>query len=109
MSEENSLNKLFEKLKNKNEEISLILNDIINLDIKLNKEQVDLLNNISNNINNTFIDLEKIYYQLLDNNDMIDNINKAERLKEINIQDKINKTFMPYIFLMRIMLENNIN
>jgi hypothetical protein len=104
-----NLNKLFQNLKNKNEEISLLLNDIINLDIKINTEQLDILNNISNNINNTFIDLEKIYYQLLDKNDMIDNIDKSEKLKEIMIQNKINKTFIPYMLLMRIMLENNIN
>lgn len=104
----NDLNKLFDKLKKKNNEITLILNDIISLDIKLNADQIGILNNISNNINNTFIDLEKIYYQLLDKNDMIDNIIKAEKIKEIKIQEKIDKTFLPYIILMRMLLENNI-
>jgi hypothetical protein len=107
MEQDYNLNNLINKLKKKNQEIVLLLNDITNLNISLNKDQIDLLNNISSNINNTYINLEKIYYQLLDKNDMIDNITKEEKLKEIVIQEKIDKIFTPYIILMRMMLENN--
>jgi hypothetical protein len=107
MEQDYDLNNLINKLKKKNQEIVLLLNDITNLNISLNKDQIDLLNNISSNINNTYINLEKIYYQLLDKNDMIDNITKEEKLKEIVIQEKIDKIFTPYIILMRMMLENN--
>ena len=102
-----NLKDIFKLLQKTNQKINSKLEDIINLDIIISSNNVEKLSNISSNLNNLLLDLDDIYLHIADNDHSLDkDVELIKRINSSKIDDKIKKIFTPYMFLMKINLEN---
>lgn len=105
--EEQNLEDIFLLLKETNKKIDNRYNDILNLDLKIDVNHISILSEISSEMNKNLEQLDNIYYHLLGNDNNIEKSNELKgKIKDYEIENKIKKTFLPYMMLMRITLEN---
>lgn len=101
------LNDIFELLNKKNDCIKNTIDDIGKLKLKINTEYIQKLSDVFDNLNIVCEDLEEIYYHLLDNDNTISKTEADEKeIKTYKIDNMIKKTFLPYMLLMKMKLEN---
>jgi hypothetical protein len=103
------LENIFDILSNKNIKIKDTLDNINKLKLNLDTDHIKKLSDVSDNLNNAYEELKEIYYHILDNDNTISKTD--EELKNINtikIDNIIKKTFLPYMMLMKIKLENEL-
>ena len=101
------LDDIFELLNNKNDSISNTLENISKLKLKIDTEYIKKLSDVSDNLNNAFLELKEIYYHLLENDNSISKTDEeSEEIKTYKIDNHIKKMFLPYMMLMKIKLEN---
>ena len=101
------LNDLFIKLQKKNNDINEIFEKINNLNIKMDTDHIKKLSAVSENLNVVNDDLNEIYYHLIDNDNTISKtLDDQTKIKDYKIDAVIKKTFLPYMMLMKINLEN---
>jgi len=101
------LDDIFELLNNKNDNIRDTLNSINKLKLKIDTEHIKKLSNVSDNLNNAFEELKEIYYHMLDNDSSISKTDEDnQQIKTYKIDNHIKKTFLPFMLLMKIKLEN---
>lgn len=100
------INDVFNKLIDKNNKMIQVINKIKELKIVLNNEQIDELSNININMKDNIKKINKLYYEILDKNDIFKSLEDLENIKKINIENKINKIILPYILLLQIGLDN---
>ena len=103
------LENIFDILSNKNIKIKDTLDDINKLRLNLDTDNIKKLSDVSENLNNAYEDLEEIYYHILDNDNTI--LKTEDELKDMKIRkidNIIKKTFLPYMMLMKIKLENEL-
>ena len=102
-----TLKNIFEQIDFKINKLKKIIDKFNNLELKIDTDNIKKLSIVSNNLNEAFDNLKDIYYHILENNE---NVTKSQEEKEIiknnNINSIIQKTFLPYMMLMRIKLEN---
>ena len=102
------LEDVFSLIKNKNHSIENELNKINKLNLKIDTEHIKKLSDVSDNLNNAFEELKEIYYHLLDNDSSISKTeDESNEIKSYKIDNMIKKTFLPYMMLMKIKLENS--
>lgn len=94
-------------INNKNNKIKNTIDNINKLKLKIDTEHIKKLYDVSNNLNNAFIELKEIYYHLLDNDNTISKTEEDnEEIKKYKIDNYIQKVFLPYMLLMKINLES---
>lgn len=110
MEDFNSINleDVFELVNNKNEEIKKTFDDIKRLKIKIDTNNIKKLSDVSESLNTANDLLKEIYYHLLNNDSSISKtVEEVDELRTFKIDNIIKKTFLPYMMLMKIQLENN--
>lgn len=101
------LEDIFSLLNNKNLKIKETLDNISKLKLNMNTEYIKKLSDVSDNLNNSYEDLKEIYYHILDNDNSISKTDEEMReIRTYKIDNIIQKTFLPYMMLMKIKLEN---
>ena len=101
------LENIFDILSYKNIKIKDTLDDINKLRLNLDTDNIKKLSDVSENLNNAYEDLKEIYYHILDNDNSISKTeDELKNMKNRKIDNIIKKTFLPYMMLMKIKLEN---
>lgn len=101
------LDTIFELINGKNNKIQNKLNDISKLKLKIDTDHIKKLSDVSDNLNNAFEELKEIYYHLLENDSSISKSEEERNeIRTYKIDNHIKKTFLPYMMLMKIQLEN---
>jgi len=98
------MEQILNNIQNKNNKI----NSFIQKTKELNNHNVELLYNIFQNINDVFNSIENYYYLMLDKEDIYKTIEKEKRIKEIKINEQINKALIPYMLMMKMKLDDTI-
>lgn len=102
------LNNIISELKKKMETNNIVLNKILNLEEKkLDTKQIKLLVDISTNINELDIRLEELYLSLIDNPIYETTADERIKIRNNKIDSKVKEILLPYMFYMRMILENN--
>lgn len=102
------LNDIFVLLNKKNNKIKNHFDNILKLKPKMEVEYINKLADISNNLNIIDEELKEIYYHLLDNDSTISKTEEDNNeIKTYKIDNIIKKTFLPYMMLMKMKLEND--
>lgn len=103
------LNDIFVLLNKKNNKIKNHFDNILKLKPKMEVEYITKLADISNSLNIIDEELKEIYYHLLDNDSTISKTDEDNNeIKTYKIDNIIKKTFLPYMMLMKMKLENDI-
>jgi|SaaInlStandDraft_5_1057022.scaffolds.fasta_scaffold05307_3 predicted transcriptional regulator len=98
------MEQIINNIQNKNNKINSFIEKIKELD----NYNIDMLYHIFENIDDTFDKLENYYYLMLDKEDIIKNIQEQKQIKNIKISQQIQKTLLPYMFLMKMRLDDTI-
>ena len=69
---------------------------------------MELLSNISSNINLLKDQFEELYFIYLDKSDRDKTAEEKEQLRNMKINSKIQEIFLPYMIYCRLHFENNI-
>lgn len=102
------LNNIITELQKKMETNNIVLNKIFNLeDKKLDTQQIKLLVDISTNINELDTRLEDLYLSLIDNPIYETTTDERIKIRNNKIDNKVKEILLPYMFYMRMILENN--
>jgi|AACY02.10.fsa_nt_gi hypothetical protein len=102
------LNDIFVLLNKKNNKIKNHFDNILKLKPKMEVEYITKLADISNSLNIIDEELKEIYYHLLDNDSTISKTEEElNEIKTYKIDNIIKKTFLPYMMLMKMKLEND--
>ena len=105
---EMNLNDIFTLLNKKNTKIKNHFDNMIKLESKIEPEYITKLAGISTNLNLIEEELKEIYYHLLNNNSTISKTDEElNEIKTYKIDNIIKKTFLPYMMLMKMKLEND--
>lgn len=104
------LNNVFKTLLDKLDKSYGFLNKIKdNYNNKISISNMKLLSEISSNINFLELQLEELYHYMLETNEIDMSAEEQNKLKSYKINNKIQEKMMPYMFLMKLVLENNID
>ena len=95
------------KLKDKNNKINSMIDKMIELDNNNNNNNNNINNitEIYNNIDETYNNVQKYYYLLMDKSDVYKSIEDEKRIREIKINEQIQKTLLPYMIMMKMTME----
>ena len=101
---DNILDNLDDKLKTS----SKIFNKIVDFNKKnqLTNNQLKLILNISTNIHNLSDEIEELYYNCLDYNEINKTAEEKIRIREFKINNEIKEALLPMMFVMKLVLEN---
>ena len=104
------INDLLFELKNKLENNISNVNKILSFENKrLDSKEIEMFSNISTDINNLSDKIDEFYFTILDKTQIDKTAEEIIKLREIKINNKIQKILLPYMFYMKIILENNPN
>lgn len=98
------LNNLIDSLNKSIKNISKI-RDISNKEIQL--DELKLFSNISSNINNLSDETEELLLFVLDKSDGEKTAEEKSKIRNIKINNKVQKILLPYMIYLKIVLENN--
>ena len=102
-----NLNNIIKSIKDTNLKINNDLDKILNLNLSVNREDIDLMGEISHKFKDLENNVNTLYLSLLSNDeDKIKSTEEENEIKNIKIDNHIKKIFLPYMILMRIYLEN---
>ena len=102
------LNNVFETLQEKLDNSYDYLTKIKdNYNNKISISNMKLLSEISSNVNLLELQLEELYHYMLETNEIEMSAEEQSKLKSYKINNKIQEKMMPYMFLMKLVLENN--
>jgi hypothetical protein len=103
------LNTFNKKIQNLNIKSSKIFNKFEDGNFVINNNKLDLILNISQNLNllnDQLDDLEDIVLETVNTNNLT--LDEKQTIRSNKIDKKINELFLPYIIYTKICLENNI-
>lgn len=102
------LSKIFSEFYKKTEQTKDHIKKIQNLNnvLNLKKKELDLISEISSNINLLNDQFEELYLIILDKTNNEKTAKEKEKLRNIIINRKLQETFLPYMIFYRIQLEN---
>ena len=98
------LNNLIDSLNKSIKNISKI-RDISNKEIQL--DELKLFSNISSNINNLSDETEELLLFVLDKSEDEKTAEEKSKIRNIKINNKVQKILLPYMIYLKIVLENN--
>lgn len=98
-------------IKEKNNKINSMIDKIIELnnDNNINDNNINSITEIYGNIDETFNNVEKYYYLLIDKMDVYKTIVDEQKIKDIKINEKIQKTLLPYMMMMKMTLDSKLD
>ena len=104
------LNNVFETLQERLSNSQDFLNKIkFNYNNVVSTSNLKLLSEISTNINLLELQLEELYHYMLETNQIEMSAEEQNKLKSYKINNKIQQNMMPYMLLMKLVLENDID
>jgi hypothetical protein len=105
-----NLNNVFETLQKRLDSSQDFLNKInLNYNNVIATSNLKLLSDISSNISLLELQLEELYHYMLETNQIEMSAEEQDKLKSYKINNKIQQNMMPYMLLMKLVLENDLN
>ena len=103
-----NIDNILQNLKSLMDENIIYMDKILSInDKKLQKKEIELLSNISTDINNLNIRINEFYHNILNYSNQEKTTEEKIKIRDDYINNKIQEILLPYMIYMKIVLQNN--
>ena len=103
-----NIDNILQNLKSQMDENIIYMDKILSInDKKLQKKEIELLSNISTDINNLNIRINEFYHNILNYSSQDKTAEEKIKIRDDYINNKIQEILLPYMIYMKIVLQNN--
>jgi|TARA_Y100000389_G_C17118067_1_gene344065 hypothetical protein len=103
-----NIDNILQNLKSLMDDNIIYMDKILSInDKKLQKKEIELLSNISTDINNLNIRINEFYHNILNYSSQEKTTEEKIKIRDDYINNKIQEILLPYMIYMKIVLQNN--